>query len=99
VGLNLSGFVNVYPGTRVSAQVVVVDADQVVLHALGFEAQHGFRVQVVGPPGKPVRLEVSQDLAAWVELATLENPSGSVEYTDAQALGQSVTYYRAAALP
>jgi hypothetical protein len=99
VGVSLSGFVNVFPGTLVNAQIVVVDADQVALQALGFEGERGFRVQVVGPPGKPVRLEVSQDLAAWVELATLQNPSGAVEYTDAQALGQSVTYYRAATLP
>jgi hypothetical protein len=99
VGLSLSGFVNVHPGARVTAQIVIVDADQTPLHPLGFDSERRFRLEIVGPPGTLVRLEASPDLAAWSELAALENPSGSVEYTDAQAVGQEVRYYRASGQP
>jgi len=99
VGLSLSGFVNVYPGKRVNAQIVLVDAGDTGLNPIGFDAQGRFQLEVVGPPGKSLRLETSPDLAAWVELATLPNPSGTVKYTDAQSTGQTPRYYRAAVVP
>lgn len=99
VGVSLSGFVNVYPGGRVNAQIVIVDASDTGLNPIGFDAQDRFQLEVVGPPGKSLRLETSPDLAAWVELATLPNPSGSVKYTDAQSTGQTPRYYRSSVLP
>jgi hypothetical protein len=100
LGLELSGFVNVLPGERVRATLTLLDDDSPLeLAAAAYSPDTGFRLRVNGPPGGRVRLEASPDLRAWTELATLENPTGTVEFTDPVSLGAAARFYRARRLP
>ncbi len=99
IGVRLAGFVNVYPGSRVEAQIRTLDPDQVALTPAGFRPDGSFQLRMVGPSGRRLRLDTSPDLAAWTELATVENPAGTTEYHDPGAVGKVLRYYRAQLVP
>jgi hypothetical protein len=102
VGLQLSDFVNVLPGPRIHATLLIADADALTLTALGFDDLGGFHLQITGPPGQRVRVETASDLGpspVWEVLGTLDNPTGTVEFSDPAATGQVRRYYRAQAVP
>lgn len=102
VGLQLSGFVNVLPGPRIQATLVITDDHALTLTALGFDPLGGFQLRISGPPGGRVRVETASDLGAavaWEVLETLDNPTGTVDYSDPAAAGQVRRYYRAQSLP
>ena len=81
------------PGGRYY-RVTIPDGATPTITARG-HSPAGFRVTVTGPAGGPVRLEVSTDLTGWSPLVTLDNPDGTVEYTDAIPAGPNGRYYRA----
>jgi PKD repeat protein len=98
--LELSGFVNVLPGERMRATLSLLDDDSPLeLVAAAYSPDSGFRLRVSGPAGGLVRLEASPDLRSWTELATLENPTGTVEFTDPASPGAAARFYRARRLP
>lgn len=102
VGLQLSDFVNVLPGPRIQASLVIGAADALTLTALGFDALGGFHLRISGPPGGRVRVETAPDLGpspVWEVLGTLDNPTGTVEFSDPAAAGQVRRYYRAQTVP
>lgn len=99
IGLNLSGYVNVTPGTHVQATVTLVDDDAFWLTGLGFTEAGAFRLRLTGPAGGRVLLQTSPDLSDWSDLKTLDNPTGTTEYEDATAAGNDVRYYRARSAP
>lgn len=51
-----------------------------------FVPREGFRVRWTAPAGQRYVLEASLDLRTWVEVTTLNNPTGTVEFTDAEAV-------------
>lgn len=99
VALQLSGFVNVVPGDRVQATLTLLDDDALTLEALDYTAGTGFRLRATGAPGGRVRLEFSADLVDWTILTTLDNPDGTVEFTDPVPATVTARYYRARAMP
>jgi PKD repeat protein len=99
VELQLSGFVNVVPGDRAQATLTLLDDDALTLEALDYTAGTGFRLRAIGPPGGRVRLEFSADLWNWTTLTTLDNPDGTVEFTDPVPETATTRYYRARSLP
>ena len=99
IGLSLSGYVNVTPGTPVQATVTLLDDDAIWLTGLGFADTGAFRLQLTGPVGGRVLLQTSPDLSRWSDLKTLDNPTGTIEYEDTKAAGVRVRYYRARSAP
>lgn len=100
IELRLSGFVNVLPGERVQATLTLLDDETPLeLAATAYAPDTGFHLRVNGPPGSRVRLETSSDLRTWTEQATLDNPTGTVEFTDPAAPGATARFYRARRLP
>ncbi len=100
IALRLGGFVNVLPGERAQATLTLLDDETPLeLAAAAYSPDTGFRLRVNGPPGGQVRLETSPNLRAWTELATLENPTGTVEFTDPASPGATARFYRARSLP
>lgn len=59
-----------------------------------FVSGEGFRFRLTGPVGRRYALEASTDLQAWIEIATLDNPAGTIEFTDAEAVVFPQSYYR-----
>jgi hypothetical protein len=55
----------------------------------------GFHVQLSGPSGSNYVIEASTDLMSWTPLATNSAPSGTVSYTDTEAIKLPLRYYRA----
>lgn len=99
IGLHLSGYVNVTPGTRVQATVTIVDDDSFWLTGLGFTETGAFRLRITGPAGGRALLQTSPDLNQWSDLKTLNNPTGVTEYEDTAAVGNEVRYYRVRSAP
>jgi hypothetical protein len=99
IGLRLSGFVNVLPGSRTTATLTLLDDDTLTLAALGYSAASGFRMEITGPVGGRVRVEVSLDCGTWNPVATLDNPDGTVAFTDPAVAGPTGRYYRARSVP
>lgn len=59
-----------------------------------FVAREGFRFKLTGPVGRRYALEASTDLRTWIEIATLENPTGTIEFTDGEAVVFPTSCYR-----
>jgi len=53
------------------------------------------RLRMIGPPGRSLQLQRSSDLAHWVDITQIANPSGVVEYTDTVPTGVNQHFYRA----
>lgn len=58
------------------------------------DASGRFKCLVTGASGGTVVIQGSSDLRAWVDLATLTNATGVVDYTDASASGLPLRFYR-----
>ncbi len=74
--------------------ILTVGAGAVRFTEFKFLARDGFRFKLVAPVGRRYALEASTDLRNWIEIATLDNPTGTLEFTDAEAVAFPRSYYR-----
>jgi hypothetical protein len=59
----------------------------------------GFHFNVMGEPGKSVRVERSRDLRSWEELATVPIPATGQALIDPAAVSAALLFYRAVSGP
>jgi hypothetical protein len=64
------------------------------LSGVARDASGRFKCLVTGPPGGTVVIQGSSDLLTWIDLATLTNATGVVDYTDTFASGLRLRFYR-----
>jgi hypothetical protein len=55
----------------------------------------GFKINLSGPSGSNYVIQASTDLKNWIPIFTNNAPTGSLSYTDADAVNLSFRYYRA----
>jgi hypothetical protein len=60
-----------------------------------FDGQNGVHLRIDGEPGRNYIIEASQDLVQWTNIATVQNITGYVLFTDTSATNIPQRYYRA----
>jgi uncharacterized repeat protein (TIGR03806 family) len=86
--LNNSSFGNVQVGPATSGQPPRWSSVQ-------FDGQSGVHLRIDGEAGRSYVIEASQDLVQWTNIATVQNITGSVSFTDTSATNLPQRYYRA----
>ena len=88
-------------GTVVSSNAAVLVVTSVVSNVVSFVSsatgmtKSGFKIQLSAPTGSNVVIHASSDLTHWTPISTNTATSGSVAFTDTNALNVTCRFYRA----
>lgn len=63
------------------------------------DAAGNVTLRVTSDPGQRVKIQASTDLAAWDDIVTLNNPTGTIDHTDPGAPDRPKRFYRAILAP
>jgi hypothetical protein len=88
-------------GTVTSSNATLLVLSQITSNAVGFLAsglkktERGLQLTLTAPTGSNVVIHASSDLMHWTPISTNTATSGTVTYTDTNALNVTVRFYRA----
>ena len=82
------------PSTPPSTPVNPLAGTGLTLLPIRYSELDGFTLQIEGPEGETVQIEISEDLESWEILAEVTLTSGHLQFTDDEASEEPVTFYR-----
>ncbi len=71
------------------------DIERIELHPITFDNSAGFLLEISGPIGSHILLEVSDDLEEWEALDEITLDETPITLTDDEAVGEPISFYRA----
>jgi hypothetical protein len=85
--------------THANGTLTVSPAGPLLLTILSADALGNATMRVTSDPGQRIKIQASIDLAAWDDIVTLPNPTGTIDHTDTAIAARPHRYYRAALAP
>ena len=88
-----------YVITHVDGTLTVNPAGPLSLTILSADALGNATMRITSDPGQRIKIQASIDLAAWDDIVTLQNPTGTIDHTDPAVVGRPHRFYRAVLAP
>ena len=85
--------------THVDGTLTVTPAGPLSLTILSADAFGSATMRVTSDPGQRIKIQASIDLAAWDDIVTLQNPTGTIDHTDTAIAERPHRFYRAVLAP
>ncbi|MBK7999042.1 MAG: hypothetical protein IPK15_10095 [Verrucomicrobia bacterium] len=82
-----------------NAPLAVTPAGPLTLTLVSADAAGNVTLRVTSDPGQRVKIQAATDLATWDDLATLNNITGTIDYTDPAAPDRPKRFYRVVLSP
>jgi hypothetical protein len=88
-----------YTITLVNGTLTINPSTSIGIAIIGVDAEGAPTLRVTSDPGQRVTIQATSNFSGWVDVITLPNITGSIDYVDAAAIGQPHRFYRAALAP
>ena len=88
-----------YSITFSNALLSITAPGPLTLTLVSADAAGNVALRVTSDPGQRVKIQASTDLAAWDDIVTLNNPTGTIDHTDPGAPDRPKRFYRAILAP
>jgi len=98
--ITVSGAANVnYDVTHVAGTLTVTPAGPLLLAIVSADVLGNATMRITSDPGQRIKVQGSVNLTNWLDLTTVTNSTGTIDYTDSVAAQRPHRYYRAVLAP
>jgi len=88
-----------YAITFVDGTLTIMPAGPLTLAIIAVDALGNVTLRITSDPGQRIKLEASTNLTDWIDIATLENATGTIDHVDPSEPGRAYRFYRAMLAP
>jgi hypothetical protein len=88
-----------YTVTSSNGTLTVTPATPPTIAVVSINPAGEVTLRITSDPGERVKVQASTDLNTWAEVTTLFNATGTIDYLDTAAVGQTYRFYRAVLAP